>query len=52
MALSKDYDELNISQIPAIEVLCNMGYERIPLEEEAIMRGNLYNVLLKDILYE
>ena len=52
MARPKEYDELNISQIPAIEVLCNIGYKRISLEDEALMRGNLYNSLLKDILYE
>ena len=51
MPSGKEYDELNISQIPAIEVLKNLGYKYIPADEAEAMRGNLYNVLLKEILY-
>jgi len=47
----KDYDEINISQIPAIEVLKGLGYTYIPPEVAEMKRGNLYNVILKDILY-
>src|SRR5690625_4348722 len=46
------YDEENISQIPAIEVLQKIGYENLtPIVAEE-MRGNLFNVLLKPILKE
>ncbi len=48
----KVYDEMNISQIPALEVLSKIGYTIIPPEKAEQMRGNLYNVVLKDILYE
>src|SRR5699024_6903916 len=46
------YNEENISQEPAIEVLKNMGYIYIEPEEAERLRGNLYNVLLKDVLKE
>ena len=46
------YDEENISQIPAIEVLKNLDYIYIPPEKAEAVRGNLYNVLLRDILKE
>lgn len=48
----KEYDEMNISQIPALEVLNKIGYTIISPEKAEQMRGNLYNVVLKDILYE
>jgi type I restriction enzyme R subunit len=43
---------MNISQIPALEVLSKIGYTIISPEKAEQMRGNLYNVVLKDILYE
>ncbi|WIV13921.1 type I restriction endonuclease subunit R [Proteiniborus sp. MB09-C3] len=43
---------MNISQIPALEVLNKIGYTIISPEKAEQMRGNLYNVVLKDILYE
>ena len=46
------YNEENISQKPAIEVLKNLGYIYISPEEAEKIRGNLYNVLLSDILKE
>ena len=46
------FNEENISQKPAVEVLENLGYTYIPPEEAERMRGNLYNVLLTDILKE
>ena len=52
MSRAKEYDEMNISQIPALEVLSKIGYTIIPPERAEQMRGNLYNVVLKDILYE
>jgi type I restriction enzyme R subunit len=45
-----DYNEQNISQKPAIEVLHNLGYEIIAPKDAEAMRGNLYNVLLTTIL--
>lgn len=52
MASAKEYDELTISQIPAIELLKELGYEYIRPERAEKMRGSLYNVLLKDIIRE
>ena len=49
---NKDFDEKNISQIPAIEVLKNLNYKYISAKEATKLRGNLYNVLLKPILKE
>lgn len=46
------FNEENISQKPAIEVLKNLGYTYIPPQEAEKIRGNLYNVLLTDILKE
>lgn len=46
------YDELNISQIPALQVLNKIGYITIPPEKAEQLRGNLYNVVLKDIMHE
>lgn len=57
--LSKDaYLEKNISQNPAIELLCAMSPERVPgggyvyisPEDCTAQRGGSYNVILKDIL--
>ena len=45
-----DYNEQNISQKPAIEVLNNLGYKIIAPKDAEAMRGNLYNVLLTPIL--
>ncbi|APC39279.1 type I restriction endonuclease subunit R [Clostridium estertheticum] len=47
---NKDFDEKNISQIPAIEVLKNLDYKYIDTKEASKLRGNLYNVLLRPIL--
>ncbi len=52
MRRAEAYDEMNISQIPALEVLNKIGYTIISPEKAEQMRGNLYNVVLKDILYE
>jgi type I restriction enzyme R subunit len=52
MAHKKEFDEQNISQTPAIEVLTALGYQYIPSAVSVRHRGNLYNVLLKDILKE
>lgn len=46
------YDEMNISQQPALEVLQSVGYIYIPTEQAEKMRGNLHNVLLRDVLEE
>jgi type I restriction enzyme R subunit len=52
MPRARDYDEMNISQIPAIEVLKGLGYTYIESKKAETLRGNLYNVLLKNILKE
>lgn len=52
MPHARDYDEMNISQIPSIEVLKGLGYTYIESEKAETLRGNLYNVILKNILKE
>jgi len=52
MPIAKDYDERNISQQPAIEVLKALGYRYLTPEEAEAMRGNQFNVILKDVLEE
>jgi len=52
MSRAKDYDERNISQQPAIEVLKALGYRYLTPEEAEAMRGNQFNVILKDVLEE
>ena len=47
---SKKFDEVNISQKPAIEVLEKLGYINIDSKYAESLRGNLYNVLLKPIV--
>lgn len=49
---AKDYDEINISQIPALEVLNKIGYRIIQPQKAEIMRGNMYKVILKEVLYD
>ena len=47
------YREEIISQIPALQLLINMGYQYLSPEEALAMRGNKYsNVLLEPILKE
>jgi type I restriction enzyme R subunit len=50
MQYGTSYNEQSISQTPAIEVLQRLGFTPIPPEEAEQMRGNLHNVLLKDVL--
>jgi len=45
-----DYNEKNISQKPALEVLNKMGYEIISSKDAELMRKNFHNVLLTPIL--
>ena len=47
---NKNFDEVNISQKPAIEVLEKLGYINIESKHAESLRGNLYNVLLKPIV--
>lgn len=47
---SSIYMEKNISQQPAIDLLCSMGYTYISPEDCETQRGSRYHVLLKDIL--
>lgn len=46
------FSEYNISQKPALELLQKMGYTYLPPEECERQRGDLYGVLLKEILRE
>lgn len=50
MSTEQLYDEINISQQPALEVLQRLGYTYIPTNQAEQMRGNLHNVLLRDVL--
>ncbi len=50
MPASHQLNEENISQKPAIKVLEAMGYHSIHPDASVSMRGNNYNVVLKDIL--
>src|SRR3989338_3920039 len=50
MPKAEDYNEENISQRPALEVLEKLGYKVLSPEEAETLRGNLHNVLLKPIL--
>ena len=47
---NKKFDEVNISQKPAIEVLQKLGYIKVDSQYAEKLRGNLYSVLLKPIL--
>ena len=49
---ASNYNEENISQKPALEVLKKLGYRYISTDEAVQQRGNLYNCILKDILQE
>ena len=48
--LSDTYLEKNISQQPAIDLLCKLGYHYISPEECMRQREDLQNVILKDVL--
>ncbi|MCM3225754.1 type I restriction endonuclease subunit R [Terribacillus saccharophilus] len=52
MGSINSYDERYISQIPAIELLKNLGYEYLSTEKSEQMRGSLYNALLREVLKE
>ena len=46
----ESYLEYNVSQKPAIDLLCSMGYTYISPENCKLQRGSNYHVLLRDIL--
>ncbi|WP_408955808.1 type I restriction endonuclease subunit R [Natroniella sp. ANB-PHB2] len=46
------YYEEDVSQQPAIDLLKSLGYKYLSPSEATEMRGNLYNVLLTDVLKE
>ncbi len=52
MSRAKKYDEENISQRPAIELLESLEYNYVPPNEAEKMRGQAYNVILRDVLWE
>lgn len=50
--MNKNYNELELSQKPALAVLENMGYKILSPEEAENMRGSKYAVILYDVLRE
>ncbi len=52
MSRETKYNESNISQLPALEVLQKLGYTILPPTQAKQMRTNQHQVLLKDILYD
>ncbi len=52
MQSASQLNEENISQKPAIKVLEGLGYQNIHADASVYMRGNTYNVVLKDVLKE
>jgi type I restriction enzyme R subunit len=44
------YNEMNLSQRPALQVLEKMGYIILKPEEASAMRGSRYAVILKEVL--
>ncbi|WP_040462057.1 type I restriction endonuclease subunit R [Haloplasma contractile] len=50
--MKNEFNEQNISQIPALEVVAKMGYKKLTTDVADSMRGSLDNVILKDILYK
>ena len=49
---ANSYDERNISQVPAIEVLKKLGYNYLSPEKAESMRENHHDVLLRTVLEE
>jgi len=47
-----NFSEKDISQLPAVEVLTALGYEKIASNEALKMRANKVDVILKDVLKE
>lgn len=52
MSEAFDADEIRQSQIPAAQLLGNIGFEILPRARVEIMRGKLSNVLLEEVLAE
>ncbi len=52
METEEIYGERISSQIPAVELLQEIGYQKLQSEEANHIRGNLHNVLLNDVLVE
>jgi type I restriction enzyme R subunit len=50
MRRENEYNEYNISQQPAIELLKAIGYQYIPAKQAEVMRGTIYKFLLRDVL--
>jgi type I restriction enzyme, R subunit len=50
MRRENEYNEYNISQQPAIEVLKAIGYQYISAKKAELMRGTIYKFLLRDVL--
>lgn len=50
--IENEYNEQNISQIPALQVLERLGYKLLSVSEAETMRGSLDQVILRDVLYE
>jgi type I restriction enzyme, R subunit len=50
MTMNQNYNEMDLSQKPALEVLEKMGYIILKPEEAEVMRGSKYAVILQDVL--
>ena len=48
--MNQNYNEMDLSQKPALEVLEKMGYIILKPEEAEVMRGSKYAVILQDVL--
>ena len=48
--MDNEYNELNISQIPALQVLEKLGYKKLNTNEADKMRRSLDKVILEDVL--
>ena len=53
MIIEADFDEAKQSQLPAVELLINMGYEYLPREKVMASReNNSARFVLKDIAFK
>ena len=50
MTMNHEYNELDLSQKPALEVLESLGYIILKTDEAELMRSSRYSVILEDVL--
>ena len=48
--MNHEYNELDLSQKPALEVLESLGYIILKTDEAELMRSSRYSVILEDVL--